>query len=231
MEKASQDNLKRQAAEKAVDLIRSGMVVGLGHGSTAIHAVRKLASLLREGVLRDICAIPCSRQVQRDAEALGIPLTTLDEHPRIDLTIDGADEVDPQFNAIKGGGGALLREKIVAQASLREVIVVDESKLSDHLGARFDLPVEIIRFACRPVSERLEKLGYGPVLRQRGGEPFVSDEGNWIIDCHTGPLPDLRRFLDEVNGIAGVVEHGLFTGLVTDLIVAGAQGIVHRRPE
>ena len=230
MNAANQDELKRHAAEKAVDLIQDGMVVGLGHGSTTIHALRKLARQLKRGALRDVCGIPCSRQVQRDAQELGIPLTTLNERPRIDLTIDGADEVDPQFNVIKGGGGALLREKIVAQASLREVIVVDESKLSDRLGTRFNVPVEIIPFAFGPVRERLTQLGAGPVLRERDGDPFVSDEGNWIIDCRTGPLACLQSFSDQINNIAGVVEHGLFTGLVTDLFVASPEGVVHRLP-
>ncbi len=224
-----QDDLKRQAGERAADLVQDGMVVGLGHGSTAVHAIRKIARLIGDGVLHDVRGIPCSRQVEQEARALGIPLTTLDAHPVIDLTIDGADEVDPDFNVIKGGGGALLREKIVAQASRREIIVVDASKLSVRLGTRFDVPIEIIPFACAPVTGRLAGLGFSPVLRRAGGAPFVSDQGNWILDCHTGSLPDLRQFAAAVEGIAGVVEHGLFTGLVTDVMVAGADGVVHRR--
>jgi ribose 5-phosphate isomerase A len=222
------DRLKRQAAERAIEFVEPGMVVGLGHGSTAIHAVRGIARLLREGRLRDLVGVPCSRQIEAEARELGIPLTTLDEHPVVDLTIDGADEVDPRLNVIKGGGGALLREKMVAQASRREIVVVDESKLSGRLGTRFAIPVEVVPFGWRAQVCFLESLGADPVLRSgNGGEPFVTDQGNFILDCDFGPIEDPAALATQLNDRAGIVEHGMFLGLVTDVIVAGEEGLRH----
>jgi ribose 5-phosphate isomerase A len=219
---------KRQAAEHAVKFVVSGMVVGLGHGSTTIFAVRRIAQLLRDGQLRDILGVPCSLQVEADARKLGIPLTTLDEHPIVDLTIDGADEVDPDLNVIKGGGGALLREKIVAQASRREIIVVDEEKLSPALGTRWAVPVEIVPFGWRSQAAYLESLGAEITLRQgRGGAPFKTDHGNLILDCRFGPISRPAQLAALLSERAGIVEHGMFLGLVTDVIVAGAEGIQH----
>ena len=164
--------LKRRAAEQAVDFVESGMVVGLGEGSTAIYAIRRIGRLVAAGALTGILGVPCSRNVERTARALGIPLTTLDEHPVVDLTIDGADEVDPALNLIKGGGGALLREKMVAQASRREIIVVDQSKLVPALGTRWALPIEVLEFGWKAQARYLEGLGGRPVLRlQAGGAP------------------------------------------------------------
>ena len=218
--------LKQQAAERAVEFVESGMVVGLGHGSTAIFAVRRIAQLLREGQLRDILGVPCSRQVEAEARRLGIPLTTLDEHPVVDLTIDGADEVDPDLNLIKGGGGALLHEKIVAQASRREIIVVDQAKLSPALGTLWPVPVEVVPFGYRSQAAYLESLGAKITLRQSNdGAPFETDQGNLILDCRFGPIPDPARLAVRLNRRAGIVEHGLFLGLATDIIVAGEQGI------
>jgi len=218
--------LKQQAAERAVEFVESGMVVGLGHGSTAIFAVRHIAQLLREGQLRDILGVPCSRQVEAEARRLGIPLTTLDEHPVVDLTIDGADEVDPDLNLIKGGGGALLHEKIVAQASRREIIVVDQAKLSPALGTLWPVPVEVVPFGYRSQAAYLESLGAKITLRQSNdGAPFETDQGNLILDCRFGPIPDPDRLAVWLNRRAGIVEHGLFLGLATDIIVAGEQGI------
>jgi ribose 5-phosphate isomerase A len=220
--------LKRQAGYRAVDFCHSGMIVGLGHGSTAIHALRCIAQRLREGHLHDILGIPCSRQVESDARGLGIPLTTLDKHPIIDLTIDGADEVDPDFNVIKGGGGALLREKIVAQASRREIMVVDESKLSPTLGTRWSIPIEVVPFGWPVQLTFLESLGGKPVLRrQDDGIPFFTDQGNLIIDCDFGPIADPVTLSAQMDARAGIVEHGLFLGLITDVIVAGADGVRH----
>jgi ribose 5-phosphate isomerase A len=220
--------LKQQAAERAVEFVESGMVVGLGHGSTAIFAVRRIARLLREGQLQGILGVPCSRQVEGEAQRLGIPLTTLDEHGVVDLTIDGADEVDPHLNVIKGGGGALLREKIVAQASRREIIVVDESKLSPALGTRWSVPVEVVPFGWRLQAAYLESLGAEPVLRRnRDGTPFKTDQGNLILDCHFGPISQPAQLAAQMSERAGIVEHGLFLGLVTDVIVASDQGIRH----
>jgi len=222
--------LKQQAAERAVEFVESGMVVGLGHGSTAAFALRRLARMLRTGQLRGLLGVPCSLQVEAMARRLGIPLTTLDEHPVVDLTIDGADEVDPQLNLIKGGGGALLREKIVAQASRREIIVVDEGKLSPALGTRWPVPVEVVPFGWRVQVAYLESLGAEVVLRRDdGGGPFRTDQGNLILDCRFGPIADPARLAARLSGRAGIVEHGLFLGLATDVIVAGRQGVRHLR--
>lgn len=220
--------LKRQAAERAVEFVESGMVVGLGHGTTAIFAVRRIAQLLRDGQLHDILGIPCSRRVEADARQLGIPLTTLDEHFPIDLTIDGADEVDPDLNLIKGGGGALLREKIVGQASRREIIVVDESKLSPMLGMRHTVPVEVVPFGWRTQVAYLESLGARVMVRQTAeGVVFKTDQGNLILDCEFGPIEQPAQLAARLNERAGIVEHGLFLGLATDVIVAGRDGVRH----
>jgi len=220
--------LKQKAGWYAVDFVESGMVLGLGHGSTAVFAVRCIAQLLREGRLRDVLGVPCSRQVEAEAQELGIPLTTLDQHPTVDLTIDGADEVDPNLNLIKGGGGALLREKIVAQASRREIIVVDESKLSPALGTRWPVPVEVTPFGWRPQSAYLESLGAQATLRvENDGTPFRTDQGNMILDCHFGPISDPAQLAARMNQRAGIVEHGLFLGLATDVIVASAERVRH----
>jgi ribose 5-phosphate isomerase A len=220
--------LKQQAAERAVEFVESGRVVGLGHGSTAIFAVRRIAQLLHEGQLRDILGVPSSLQVEEEARRLGIPLTTLIEHPVVDLTIDGADEVDPHLDLIKGGGGALLHEKIVAQASHREIIVVDESKLSPALGTHRPVPVEVVPFGWRSQVAYLESLGAQVILRRNGrGNPWQTDQGNLILDCHFGPIPDPAQLAIRLNARAGIVEHGLFLGLATDVIVAGSQGIRH----
>ncbi len=226
---ATQDDLKRAAAERAVGFVRSGMVVGLGGGSTALFAVRRLAALVQEGTLRDIVGVPCSERVASSARSVGLTLVTLEERPTIDLTIDGADEVDPQMRLIKGGGGALLREKIVAQASTREVIVVDASKLSDRLGTHHALPLEVTPFGWRTQMPFLEALDLRPVLRvDAAGAPVLTDQGDYLLDCAVAPLDDPRALADALEGRAGIVEHGLFIGLATDLIVAGPSGIEHR---
>jgi ribose 5-phosphate isomerase A len=202
--------------------------VGLGEGSTAAFAVRRIAQLLEEGKLRDILGVPCSRKVEAEARGLGIPLTTLNEHPVIDLTIDGADELDPDLNMIKGGGGALLREKIVAQASRREVIAVDESKLSPALGTNWPVPVEVIHFGWQTQASYLESLGAKPTLRRASdGTPFETDQGNLILDCDFGPIADPAQLASRLDGRAGIVEHGLFLGLATEVIIAGVDGIRH----
>lgn len=227
--KKNTHELKKRAAERAVELIESGMVVGLGHGSTAILAVQRIAELLKEGKLSEVLGVPCSSQVEEAARNLGIPLTTLEEHPGIDLTIDGADEVDGNLDLIKGGGGALLREKIVAQASRREVIVVDESKLSPALGTQRALPVEVIPFGWQSQALYLESLGATVILRKDNNEKtFVTDQGNLILDCGFGPIANPEGLADALNARTGIVEHGLFLGLATDLIVAYAEGVYHR---
>jgi len=224
--------LKRSAAWKAVEFVETGMVVGLGTGSTAIHAVRRIADLLRQGKLRDILGVPTSAGVAEQARRLGIPLANLKEHPVVDLTIDGADEVDPHLDLIKGGGGALLREKIVAQASRREIIVVDDSKLSPALGTLWPLPVEVVPFGWHGQMAFLRSLGAQPVQRRDSeGTPYRTDQGNFILDCHFGPIGDPAGLAQVLGQRAGIVEHGLFLGLATDVIVAGADGEVQHLTE
>lgn len=224
--------LKRQAAERAVDFITSGMVVGLGAGSTALYALRVIAERLRSGHLRDVVGVPCSTQTEAEARRLGVPLTTLEEQPTVDVTIDGADEVDASLDLIKGGGGALLREKIVAQASRREIIMVDESKLSPMLGTRWPVPVEVVPFGWRCQANYLESLGSRVTLRQnKEGVPFRTDQGNYILDCDFGQISQPVQLAVLLQERAGIVEHGLFLGLATDVIVAGSAGIRHLRRE
>ena len=222
--------LQQTAAERAIEFVQSGMVIGLGSGSTASFALRKLAEDLRNAKLRDIRGVPSSEATTALARELGIPLTTLDEHPQLDVTVDGADEVDPDLNLLKGGGGALLREKMLAQASARLIIVVDETKTSRVLGLQRALPVEVVAFGWHAQLRFLERLGAEVVLRRGGdGRPFRSDNGNLILDCNFGPLPDPERLAAQLNARAGVVEHGLFIGLATDLICAGTQGLRHQK--
>lgn len=220
---------KKQAAEQAVTLVEPGMVVGLGTGSTAIFATRRLAELLRQGALRDILGFATSQATWQEAHRLGIPLLAQDMPREIDLTIDGADEVAPELNVIKGGGGALLREKIVAQASRRVVITVDDSKLSPRLGTRHPVPVEVLAFGWQSQLRFLESLQARVSVRQNpGGSQLVTDSGNMILDCDFGPIADPAALANSLSGRAGIVEHGLFLGLVTDLIIAGPGGIEHR---
>jgi len=220
------NELKRQAGIYAADQVQSGMVVGLGHGSTAIHAVRRIAERIQSGDLSDILGIPCSAQVEADARALGIPLTTLEQHSVIDLTIDGADEVDPNLELIKGGGGALTREKIVAQASEQEIIIVDHSKLVPALGTGWAIPIEVIPFGYGSQQAFLEDLGASVKVRQKAdGSTFITDQGNIILDARFGPLPDPAALATLLKARTGIVEHGLFIGLATQVIVADTVGI------
>ncbi len=221
--------LKQQAGEYAAELVESGMVIGLGTGSTAIFATRRIAQRLGSGDLRAITAVPTSLATEAAAIELAIPLTTLAERPRVDITIDGADEVDPDFNLIKGGGGAHLREKIVAQATERLVIVVDESKLSQQLGANWPVPVEVIPFNWESQAEYLRKLGGAPALRMVGEKPFLTDQGNIILDCDFGPISEPAALDVRLNSRAGIVEHGLFIGMARDVVVSGAGGLRHLR--
>ena len=224
----STQTLKRLAGEYAVRFVESGMVVGLGHGSTAIYALRKIAALLSSGELQDILGIACSLEVEHQACALGVPLTTLEAHPVIDVTIDGADEVDPACNVIKGGGGALLREKIVAQATCREIIVVDVGKLSQRLGTTWAVPVEVVPFGWQSQATFLTSLGGKPQTRRAAdGSFFKTDQSNLILDCDFGPVADLAGLDRAMAARAGIVAHGLFLGLVSDVIIARADGVEH----
>jgi ribose 5-phosphate isomerase A len=221
------DRLKRMAAEHAVDLAESGMVLGLGHGSTTKHAVDIIGERVQNGTLQNIVGVPTSEYTAAQARLLGIPLATLVEQPVLDLAIDGADEVDPALNLIKGLGGALLREKIVEIAARRFVVIVDESKLVERLGTRGPLPVEVTQFAWKAHLRWLESLGCsGDLRREADGTPFVTDNSNYIIHC-TFPdgIPDpveLGRTLIEQPGI---LEHGLFLGMATEVVVAGNEGL------
>lgn len=225
-----QDELKKKAAIQAVDLIESGMVVGLGTGSTAKFAVERIAERIQAGNLQSIIGIPSSDRTEKLAHQLNIPLTDLETHPEIDLTIDGADEVDPDLNLIKGGGGALLREKIIAQASRINIIIVDESKLSPLLGTTWALPIEVVPFACKTEQLYLESIGGSVTLRVDESESaFLTNQQNFILDTHFGQIADPNGLVSRLNDRAGIVEHGLFLGLATDVIVAGRKDIRHLR--
>ncbi len=221
--------LKQEAAEFAVQFVQSGMVVGLGTGSTAIFATHRIGELVRTGALKGITAFATSSATDKAARELGISMMDDSLPLAIDVTIDGADEVDPQFNLIKGGGGALFREKIVAQATAREIIVVDDSKLSACLGTHFALPVEVSPFGWRSQLRYLESLGARCVIRMNkpDGSQFVTDSGNMILDCNFGPIADVMALGAELGARAGIIEHGLFLGIAKDVIVAGDGGVRH----
>lgn len=226
------DELKRQAAETAVESIASGMVVGLGTGSTAACAIEAIGHGLQDGRLRNVVAIPSSEASADKAESWGIPLATLDDYPVIDITIDGVDEVDPGLDLIKGLGGALLREKIVAVASREVIIVGDYTKRVERLGTRAPVPVEVIPFGGRPVQNYLESLGARVELRRQAKRPFVTDEGNYIFDCYFGLIENPALLAQAIRAQPGVVEHGLFLGIATQLIIATLNGVErqYRRP-
>jgi ribose 5-phosphate isomerase A len=217
--------LKRAAAESAVAAVRDGMVVGLGSGSTAALAVSALGRRVRDGLR--VVGIPTSEQTGVLAREAGIPVSTLDENNDIDLTIDGADEVElGSLNLTKGLGGALLREKIVASASRRLVIVVDEAKLVQCLGTRTAIPVEVVPFGWRVTAGRLEGLGAKAVLRLgSNGAVFETDGGHYILDCSFGPIATVERLAERLDRVVGVVEHGLFLGLTAEVHVAGSAGV------
>ena len=222
------DALKRQVAARAVERVESGMKLGLGTGSTAKHFVELLGERVRDGL--KIVGVPTSEATRADAQRCGIPLTTLDDIDRLDLTVDGADEIDPGLNVIKGGGGALLREKIVAAASDRMIVIADETKWVARLG-RFPLPIEVNRFGLGAtrlaVEKAAERLGLsGPLtLRMTNGRPFVTDGGHFIVDASFGRIPDTRALSNALHAIPGVVEHGLFLGMADTAIVAGTDGV------
>jgi ribose 5-phosphate isomerase A len=225
---ADATQFKREAAEKACEFLESGMVVGLGHGSTAVWAIRRIAELLKSGALRDIVGIPCSLAVEAESRRLGIPLTSLAQHPNIDMTIDGADEVDPDLNLIKGGGGALLREKIVGQATQRYIIVVDQTKRTPALGTRWAVPLEVLAFGLARQVTFLESLGAEVSERMLDTKtPFRTDQGNAVLDCTFGPISDPHTLAATLNARAGILEHGLFLDMATDVVSAGPDGTEH----
>lgn len=224
MTASMQDGYKRAAAEAAVAEVRDGMVLGLGSGSTAAHAVRALGALVAGGLR--VVGIPTSEATARLARAVGVPLGDFVAHRHIDLTIDGADQVERgTLNLVKGLGGALLREKLVASASARMIVVADDSKLVERLGPATPVPVEVVAFGTPVVLERLAELGCTPALRMDDGAPFVTDGGNHIVDCRFGPIADAAGLERAIRAIVGVVESGLFLGLASTVMLAGPQGV------
>jgi ribose 5-phosphate isomerase A len=226
---ADAEKLKYAAAARAIEFVRPGMRLGLGTGSTAKHFVTLLGERVRGGL--DVIGVPTSEATRADAEQAGVPLATLDEQPALDLTVDGADEIAPDLTLIKGGGGALLREKIVAASSKRMIVIADDTKLVDRLG-NFPLPVEIISFGHATTIARVRKaiaaLGYGDIAitpRMNNGAMFRTDSNNLIVDCAFGAIADAPALAGALCGIPGVVDHGLFIGLATTLIIAGAGGV------
>jgi ribose 5-phosphate isomerase A len=220
------DKLKQDAAHAAVERVGSGMIVGLGSGSTVRFALERMAQRIREYDLANVSGVPSSLVTEQAARQLGIPLTTLDRHPELDLTIDGADEVDPDLNLIKGGGGALLREKVIAQAGRCNVVIVDHTKLSPRLGTRFALPVEVLTFAVETERRFLSALGATVRLRRTAeDQPFLTDQNNFILDAAFGPIADVRSLAARLAERAGIMEHGLFVDTTAEVIVAGQDGI------
>ncbi|XP_071692914.1 probable ribose-5-phosphate isomerase 2 [Rutidosis leptorrhynchoides] len=230
----TQDELKKIAAYKAVEFVSSNMILGLGTGSTAKHAIDRIGQLLKQGKLTNIIGIPTSTQTHEQALSLGIPLSDLDTHPVLDLAIDGADEVDPDMNLVKGRGGSLLREKMIEGCCKKFVVIVDESKLVDYVGGSgLAMPVEIVPFCWQFTAKKLQSLfdesGCVAKLRVKGEKPYVTDNGNYIIDLYfKKDIGDLKDAGDKILRLAGVVEHGMFIDMATTLIVAGEMGVTVR---
>ncbi|MGB3021558.1 MAG: ribose-5-phosphate isomerase RpiA [Methyloceanibacter sp.] len=223
------DDLKQAAAVRALDLVCDGMWLGLGTGSTAARFVEALGQKVASGL--QVLCVPTSEATRAQAESLGIPLTTLDETPHLHLTVDGADEIDDQLRLIKGGGGALLREKIVATASDQMVVIADNSKLVPMLG-KFPLPLEVVRFGFAATRRLVEAMaaqagceGEIRLRKTESGEPFISDQGNFILDCHFGSIPEPEVLGFALKRVPGVVEHGLFLGVADLAIVASKEGV------
>lgn len=245
----SSEQLKKLAAEKAVEEIKSGMIVGLGTGSTVHYALEAISNKIKNGGLKEIVGIATSLNTEEKAKRLGIPTITLNElygryegrrtkdelenpvssiqHPElIDLTIDGADEIDKDLNLIKGGGGALLREKVIAQASKKVLIIVDESKLSNKLGEKFFVPVEVLQYSLNAEKIFLESLGARVTIRKnQSGENFITDENNFILDANFGVINDVEELNEILNDRAGIVAHGLFVNLCDEVFCADVEGV------
>jgi ribose 5-phosphate isomerase A len=221
------DQEKQAAARASLCFVHEGNIVGLGTGSTAAYAVRFLAERVQAGL--KIRGIPTSVATKEVAEGLGIPLTTLDDFPQIDVTIDGADEIDPDLRLIKGGGGALLREKIAASASRQLVIIADSTKQVSVLG-RFPLPVEVVPFARPVVAKKITALGASVSLRaDAAGKPFITDEGHYILDCNFGQIPDPSALASQLKAVPGVVEHGLFIGMANVVLIGSGDKVLELR--
>ena len=219
------DGAKRRAAEAAAQHVESGTVIGLGTGSTAKHVIQIIGAYLSTGRLTDIQGVPTSNQTSADAKEVGIPLTTLDDHPELTLSIDGADLIDGYLNAVKGGGGALLREKIVASASKTYILIADDRKIVEKLGTGFPLPLEILPFSAAPAAYRVERLGASVVLRRGKLGPVRTDNGNFILDADFGPIDDPAGLERELKSIPGVLETGLFLGYADLAYVGTPDGV------
>jgi ribose 5-phosphate isomerase A len=219
----TQDEAKRMAAHRALEFVEDGMLLGLGSGTTSSIFIQELGERVKQGLrVRGIATSVASQQL---AESLSIPITNFDESPVLDLAIDGADEVGPGLSLIKGGGGALLREKIVASAARKFIVIADSTKLVYQLG-RFPLPVEVIKMALPIVMRKLEAFGLSPKLRHHpDGSKYTTDEGNYIIDCSCGEIASPVKTASNIRGIAGVVEHGLFLGMASLALIAGDKGV------
>ena len=215
-------DMKKMAGDKAAEYVKDGMVLGLGTGSTAFHLVNAVGELVKNGM--KLKAIPTSKATEAQACELGIPLLTIDEVDHIDLAIDGVDEIDPQFSAIKGGGGALYREKVVATLADEVIWIMDESKLVGQIGA-FHLPVEIAQYGSKQAMKKMEEFGFHPVLRVKEGRTFVTDNGNFIADLHLGAGFDIEDVRQKLGTIVGVLEHGLFLNMCKRMVVGTKDGV------
>lgn len=220
--------MKQLAAGAAAALVESGMRLGLGSGSTAEAFVAALAARCREGDVSGLRCVPSSTRTARLAARLEIPVVTFAEVDGLDLTVDGADEVDPEGRLLKGQGGAFLREKVLAEASERYIIVVDRSKLVSRIGERYPLPVEVLPFAAMPVAARIRTLGGEVTMRERAGRPWLTDQKNLVLDCAFGPIGDPEGLARTLAGIAGVLGHGLFLGLPARILVGTPDGVLER---
>jgi len=221
---ADRERMKQLACQRAAQEVQDGMVLGLGTGSTVYYFLHELGHMVREGVR--MAGVPTSVQTAQLATQLAIPLTTLDDQPHLDLAVDGADEVDDHLNLVKGAGGALLREKIIAASAARFLVVVDDGKLVTRLGARYPLPVEVVPFGHTPAIRAVEGLGARVTLRRgTNGQSWLSDNGNYIFDCHFGPIADPVALQQELLAIPAVVESGLFLNMTDTVIVGHAEGV------
>lgn len=220
---------KKAAGIAAADLVASGSTIGLGSGTTFRFVLERLAERIRDDDL-EVRGVPTSEATAKLAEQLGVPLTTLDDVPGLDLAIDGADEVDSFKNLIKGGGGAHTRERIVASCAKELVVIVDDSKLVEELGAAFLLPVEVVPFGWMQARRQVEATGCTSTRRERDGKPVVTDNGNWLLDCDYGGIADPALLAEQLDGLVGVVDHGLFVGMAGRVVVANANGEVRILP-
>ena len=221
-------NLKEAAAKSAVSLVEDGQIVGLGTGSTATYAIQEIARRVKDEAL-DILGIPTSIATERLARSLGIPLTTLEEHPRVDIDIDGADQVDAALNLIKGGGGAHTMEKIVARHAVKFVVITDETKISDALN--IPVPVEGVPHLWESIASELAGLGGKPKLRTSDKGPFTTDNNDYIIDCDFGIITNPEALEKDINSIKGVIDNGIFVGLTSEVHIGTANGVTIKKPE